>query len=136
MKQLIFLFAVTFAIICTSEAAIYRHADNGRDNGTDPTTGDPRDPTYKHVDTYLDNEIIICDDAGAEECPKGLLAPNTPEEQNVNYALDQIYNGVLTGNELRNGLQLEWTATGSNPGDASTIISWDPATESKPTGTP
>lgn len=134
MKQLIVFIAMIFAFISITEAAIYRKAEDGRDNGNGPT-GDPRDPTYNSVTTWFDNQIILCSDPGSEGCPKGLIAPNTSEEQNVNHALGQIYSGVLTGNEVRNGLQLEWTATGSDTDDDSTIISWDAATESKPTGT-
>jgi hypothetical protein len=136
MKKLIVFIAMTFAFISITDAAIYRSVKDGRDNGKDSTTSEPRDATYNSVTTWFDNTIILCDGPGAESCPKGLVTPNTPEEKNVKYALDQIYSGILNGQEVRNGLQLEWTATGSDPDDDSTIISWDSDTESKPTGTP
>jgi len=135
MKQLIAFIAITFAFICTTDAAIYRSVKDGRYNGTSPT-GDPIDPTYNSVNTWFDNTIILCDGPGAEGGPKGLVTPNTPEEKNVKYALEQIYSGVLNGQEVRNGLQLEWTATGANPEDDSIVISWDPDTEFKPTREP
>lgn len=126
---------MTFAFISTADASIYRSVKEGRDNGTS-STGDLIDPTYNSVSTWFENTIILADGSGAENCPKRLGTPNSAEEKNVEYALDQIYSGVLNGDEVRNGLQLEWTATGSGPDDDSIIISWDSDTELKPTGEP
>jgi hypothetical protein len=134
MKKINFvsLIIVFFLLINIANSAIYRSAKDGRKDGADDgVTG------YKYVETYFWDAFVYCWDPGASVCPGEVEDENgesvTPPHQSaaVDYALNQISSGVLTGSEKQGDTNIEWTATDTDA-TTSDIIVWDDG-ETKPT---
>jgi hypothetical protein len=133
MKKIILASLLILFMSTSGFSTLYREAKNGQDNGTD-NNGKKNPATYQTVTTYFNNGLIFCNDPGASSCPKGTSLSSPDEENAVGFAIDQIANGTLNGTQVLGVLTVEWTATNSQPSNNSTIIVWNPATESKPTG--
>jgi len=120
MKRIIIYLSILVAFMLSVEladAALYRKTANGGPDG------------YKYTrEIWL--LYISCWDPGTESCPKSITdttgGNSTPPHQVVamDYALDQIANGNLTGNEVHGNTNIEWTAT-TTDGTNSVIKIWD-----------
>ncbi|MFH1049951.1 MAG: hypothetical protein V1779_03360 [bacterium] len=117
MKKMIILLSMIVAFIISVEqadAALYRKTANGGPNGY----------LYTREILWI---YISCWDAGNSSCPKSVVGTNpTPPHQvlAVEYALNEIANGNLTGDEVQGDTNIEWTAT-STAATTSEIKVWD-----------
>lgn len=123
MKNLFFYLVVLVSLILCFEkadAALYRKTANGGVNG------------YKYTREIL-FLYISCWDPGNSTCPKSIIdsIPTPPHQvAAVQWALDQIANGDLTGSTTQGVTNIEWSATNTEA-TTSDIIVWD-NNEAKP----